>query len=422
MHRILPTLVLATVLVAGASCSRASSGGALPPWRDLGPIAGIPPHRVLRQPTLAVLGQDLVYAGSALFPDSGTHRGVFEVRTVGGRSLGRPAGDFRFGNARAAVHAPTGTLHLVWGESDGAATRPDGWPARYTSLWHASYAGGAWSAATRIVEGHTIGWGSGAGPLAVDRAGCVHVAVPLFHDAGAGLHYARGFCVPWRDTVLARGITYAAVATTDAAVLVAVAGRDSTSPGYRNVVRVLRSTDGATWTHLSRVGLRAPEDRAEQVWLGWRDRQVHLAWIQELAAGGSMLDDAGRPVPRVGNRVVRLVSRDGGTTWADTMMSAVEPQAIFNARFLAHRCGVLAAYEAVTGVDARLTATARVVDLRRNGAAPASAFPGTFMSFEPAPALQRDTLLLLVGVLKAGSDTSVARLASRPACHDAVIH
>jgi hypothetical protein len=229
-----------------------------------------------------------------------------ELRTLDGRRLPRPPGDFLFLYPRLAP-GPGNGVSLLWAEPAARSWTPDSaWemmlrPAE--SVWAATYeANRGWSTPVRLYSG-AIDWNWSVDQVIVDGSSLTVIASKdlLLGGALVQLVLAEGHS-------RSREITHDAVVEPSAAVVggrlfVAFLG-GAPGPGYdENSVFVMASPDGGiTWSKPSLVSRSGSQGANEVRLRAGPDGALHLVWKQPLATGPHVLR--------------HVVSRDSGRTWS----------------------------------------------------------------------------------------------------------
>lgn len=382
------------------STSRSAATPADLPWIDIDAASNVETGRVLRSPSLAVVGDEGIIAGNAVLPGSVTAPPVLYIATLSGARIQPPPGSYRFYFPRGLFDS-TGIYHLVWAESDQEPRPSRALPNRYNALWHAAYARGTWSTPAKILSADAIAWESQTSPVVIDTNGCIHIVVPVFPRSGTqGLAYVRGYCEPWNVSRIARAVTYASVAATSpGSVVVAFTGLDTLNPQARNTVHIVRSDGGGPWKPIAKIRIGSARTRPTRIWaVGDRDR-LQVAWLQ----------NASHPEQQ---SVVYVESRDAGHTWQDTSISAPTDGMVTAVRFAAHPCGVTAVVEMLDSTTVTLVEAA----LSQPSPALKRIFPLHAGSGDAAVGFRRDSLLLFASVLPSSGGDAVARFAVRRAC------
>ncbi|HET7551324.1 MAG TPA: hypothetical protein VFK04_08535 [Gemmatimonadaceae bacterium] len=266
-----------------------------------------------REGTVYLVGNDIRNYGPALVPANPLS--AWELDPRGDRSLGRPAGTFRFAYPRALIDSRD-RLHLLWGEPEGGAKpiRGNEWrDESLTSIWTAVYdSAHGWSVPRPIFEGRNLklAWHNMLVPVhsqAEPRHAALAVPIDPYRQGEDGMVLV-GFDSD--DELIASvvpavtPVAYASVTSVGARTFL---GFIAPAPverfgSDRNSVFLQTSSDGgATWLPPVLVSRSGHAAAYELKTLVAPDGVVHLIWEQEHG----------------GSRVFRHVqSSDDGQTWS----------------------------------------------------------------------------------------------------------
>jgi hypothetical protein len=235
------------------------------------------------------------------------------VRVGDAAPIPPPPGNFAFVFPRAEMGAD-GALHVVWAEpADGTRPAPgqDLRLLKVTSLWHAVYHRGAWSAPRRIWEGAGVDWQPERGSsLVADRAGGLNLAFSGEDRGGRWtLTYLRWLRGSWVrsevGSVAPAGYTDLAVAPGGEVAIVYAAAHADSGRSHVNALFLTRSTDqGRNWSDHRVIGGPGHWPAYEPRVLIDRGNVVHVTW-QRHRAGSS----------RTG-AFWHAATRDGGISWS----------------------------------------------------------------------------------------------------------
>lgn len=275
----------------------------------------LPRGTFLRSPSIASVGASMYVAGhpipagraSKSLDDSSRSYRIFGPD---GASLGIPAGDFRFENARI-LGGPDARLHLIWGERGPERTRSSadalGPVIRVGTLWHSVYTpGSGWSPARQLVaqSGDRDGllWNSENSAAAIAPSGRIHVVVPRVNRPLLYLRYAEG---SWQVDSIPVKALYASVAEgSDGERYIAYVGRAQGRSQMSALLFVRSASSGDPWSNpmpidgVERGGATRPRLFTAA------DGALHLMW--GVSASGTLLSTAVR----------HTSSWNGGGSWS----------------------------------------------------------------------------------------------------------
>jgi hypothetical protein len=259
------------------------------------------------------------------------------VARLGGPSIGRPKGAFRF--LWPALLADTdGRLHLLWGEPpSGTALTGGSLPLqKITSVWTAEYdpaaRSPAWTPPRILFEGGTILWRQASTTDGDGRPGAGGVVAtverPKARDAIATFRL-KGDSLLVSRIAPTMSFAYTSLALVADTAYLALIGAATVEHGEdENSVWLMRSVDdGVTWTTPTLVSLSGTEP-AHQVRVHVTpDGNVHLLWVQMRARA-----------PMV---IRHVESADGGRVWSSPDDVQPTPATFSNLRSVVDACGAL---------------------------------------------------------------------------------
>lgn len=246
------------------------------------------------------------------------------VQELGGASLGRPTGAFRFSHPLPLVDGRD-RLHIVWGEPPGGAgpVTFQEWffQEKVGALWTAMYEHGrGWSVPRKLFEDSTqyIRWDERVHSSVA--GGRWMLAVPAdARESGPGAVVTIGFADDTLTAEMVRwpygGLVYSSVAAVGNKVFLGIvtgwapptpaptAGAPSRITTDVNSVLLLASSDGGnTWRPPMLVSRSGQFPAYAVTVFASPDGRVHLLWLQELGNA---------------RRVLRhVVSTDDGSSWS----------------------------------------------------------------------------------------------------------
>lgn len=273
-----------------------------------GTVARFPSVAATRSGPVYVAGNDIAGFTADTVPDN-----PLTVWQLGGRSLGRPPGTFRFAYPKALIDDED-HLHLIWAEplADSPPITARDWHRRPRprSVWTSRYRPGAgWSVPRKVLEDANLWWdesvttgqvtsGSSQWTLAVStlKRGATPASIRLI-----GL--ARDSVMT--STIANAGGLYTRLASAGTDVLIGyLAPAPRAGPGSDgNSVFVAASSDGgATWRPPILVSRSGAQPAYELQTVTGSDGVVHLIWLQTIAGAPDVIR--------------HVMSRDGGRTWS----------------------------------------------------------------------------------------------------------
>jgi hypothetical protein len=292
---------------------------------------------VARKPSLASVNSDTYFAGTDVkyFGLDTTVDVSLIVARLGGPSIGRPSGTFRF-LSPVLLADSAGRLHLLWGEPPpGTELTGRSLPLqRITAIWSAEYdpaaRSPAWTPPRLLFEGDRILWAQASTTDGDGRPGAdavvATVETPKARDVIAAFRFEGG-----RLRVLRIEPTppfaYATLAIVADTSYLAFIGPASIPHGEdENSVWLMRSVNnGITWTKPTLVSLSGTEP-AHQVRVHVTpDGRVHLLWLQVRAQA-----------PMV---IRHVESADGGRVWSPPEDVQPTPADFSNLRSVVDVCG-----------------------------------------------------------------------------------
>jgi hypothetical protein len=301
-----------------------------------------PAASLARWPSIAVSGQSAYIAGTDLanFTNHAVRRNAVAVWTIGGRSIGRPAGTFRYFYPQLLADRK-GRLHLIWAEAasrsapiTGAGWLDMGWPGHeFTALWTAVYdPARGWSLPRKLLTGSGLKWNSLARVEGDDARDQGMVAIAAEEVGGQRAHGAVVHLQ--NDSLIAFSVSmssipaYTSITRRGSDVFLGFIASAQDRLPDENSVFLQRSRDGGTtWDRevlVSRSGRAAAlELRVHAT----PDGHIHLVWRQTSDTTSSQV-------------IRHLASRDGGRTWSapDDLPA---PPATSNLHTVVDACGTL---------------------------------------------------------------------------------
>lgn len=292
-----------SVLVLMLATSQAS-------WTPVRQLSGFSANRLMRSPSVAMLGDTIVVAADGIPLSAGDTldaRLAVLVRDPGGR-LEPPHGLFQFVAPKVVVDSRR-RIHLFWGEFDHPAVRIPQLLREPSSLWHSVLADGAWTTPQLVIRAKTINWGDPRGALAADASGAIHLVVPAAPNGGADhlvyLQLANGHWARHDFSNFATGASVLAIEPRT--VLIAFVGNDSSQAVASAAVLAIQShDDGATWRSAELVDSATNQDLGDPrvlrdgsaMDLVWARRARGEFAISSLGIARRALSGGGWSVPR----------------------------------------------------------------------------------------------------------------------------
>jgi hypothetical protein len=386
----------------------------LPEWPAPVPVDGMPLHRSLEWPVLAMRGETTYVVGNTLpVGESANHSlGVWGVVILRfpGAPIDPPRGDFVFKYPKAAIDTD-GRLHLVWGEpADRVRASRELAGNSPTSLWYARYDRGRWSDPERIVEGDMLQWSDASSGPSVDPAGRVHVVTSAWLLTGRpAVVYARRSAGSWERHDIGGLATYAALAAWGRdSLAIAYTGPDPTVRGTQALLFVTSGNAGRTWSVPSTV-IHAAPNTIFDVTLQHAGGQLHLFWRQGSVARGA-------------SQVLRyLRSGNLGRDWIpqpDAQLSAARHQLRFSAA--ANPCGsAVAIAESIGGTADSLTLFLDEIRWMRGSVTTRPLFPQFALAGSPGVVADQRAFRVVFKALVDPSTSTIPTLAAvTTACGD----